>query len=144
MGIEDKNNDVFFKRLFNEDAIDKAPDGFADNVMQAIGVEETATASSRWSWSGWWLWGSIFLGIVALVTVVFFVDFSFMGNIFSGVELDGSRAANFIQNISTALVNAFQGFNISSTSIVIFMAIGLLVFADRIFRKRPKTQVNLI
>jgi hypothetical protein len=67
-----------------------------------------------------------------------------MGNIFSGVELDGSRAANFIQNISTALVNAFQGFNVSSTSIIIFLAIGLLILAERIIRKRPKTQVNLI
>ena len=26
MGTEDKNNDVFFKRLFNEDAIEKYPD----------------------------------------------------------------------------------------------------------------------
>lgn len=144
MGIEDKNNDVFFKRLFNEDAIEKAPDGFADRVMQAIGLEEAEAVQSRWSWSGWWLWGSIFLGVAALVTIVFFVDFSFMGSIFSGVELDGSRIANFVQYIGSGIVNAFQDFSISSTSIVIFMALGMLILAERMIRRRPKTQINLI
>jgi hypothetical protein len=144
MGTEDKNNDVFFKRLFNEDAIEKAPDGFTDRVMQAIGVEEAELVQSRWSWSGWWLWGSIFLGVAALVTIVFFVDFSFMGSIFSGVELDGSRVANFVQFFGSGIVNAFQGFSISSTSIIIFMALGMLILAERIIRRRPKTQINLI
>ena len=144
MGTEDKNNDVFFKRLFNDKNIERAPEGFADRVMQAIGVEETESVQSKWSWSGWWLWGSIFLGIAALITVVFFVDFSFMGSIFSGVELDGSRVANFVQNLGAGILNAFEGFNLSSTSIIILVAIGLLIFAERIIRKRPKTQVNLI
>lgn len=144
MGTEDKNNDVFFKRLFNEKSIDKAPDGFTDRVMQAIGVEEATEVQSRWSWSGWWLWGSILIAIAALITVVFIVDFSFMGSIFEGIEWDGNKLANFVQNVGSGFVNAFQGFTISSTSIVILMAIGLLIVAERVIRRRPKTHINII
>ena len=110
MGIEDKNNDVFFKRLFNDKGIEKAPDGFTDRVMQSIGVEETTLASERWSWSGWWLWGSILLALAALVTVLFFVDFSFMGNIFTGLTLDEGMLTRVSEEIGRELLGIQEGF----------------------------------
>ena len=144
MGTEDKNNDVFFKRLFNEKNIEKAPDGFADRVMQAIGVEETEAVRSRWSWSGWWLWGSILLAIGALITVVFFVDFSFMGNIFSGISIDEAALTRFSEELGRELLGIQEGFSISPLTVTIVIAIIALIVADRIFRRRPKAEMNLI
>jgi energy-coupling factor transporter transmembrane protein EcfT len=144
MGIEDKNNDVFFKRLFNDKGIEKAPDGFADRVMQSIGVEEKADTSERWSWSGWWLWGSIFLALAALVTMVFFVDFSFMGNIFTGLTFDETMLSRVSEEIGRELLGIQEGFSISPLTVTIVFAIIVLIVADRIFRRRPKTQMNIV
>jgi len=144
MGIEDKNNDVFFKRLFNDKGIEKAPGGFADRVMQSIGVEEKAAASERWSWSGWWLWGSILLALAALVTVVFFVDFSFMGNIFTGLTFDETMLSRVSEEIGRELLGIQEGFTISPITVTIVLAIVALVVADRVLRRKPKTQMNLV
>ena len=89
MVTADKNNDGLFKELFRHDGLEKAPAGFADKVMDALEAEGSMAKESRWSWSGWWLWGSIIFAFACLVVVVFFVDFSFMGGIFNGIEIDG-------------------------------------------------------
>ena len=144
MGTEDKNNDVFFKRLFNDKSIEKAPDGFSDRVMHAIGVEEATEVHSRWSWSGWWLWGSIVLALGALVTVVFFVDFSFMGSIFNGISVDEAALGKFSEEVGRELLGIQEGFSISPLTVTIVIAIIALIVADRLMRRRPKTQVNII
>ena len=144
MVTADKNNDGLFKELFRHDGFEKAPAGFADRVMDTLEAEGSMAKESRWSWSGWWLWASIIFAFACLVGVLFFVDFSFMGGIFNGIEIDGSRVTHFVQYIGSGLVSAFEGYSFSSISITIVMAIGALVIADRLLRRKPKMGMNLI
>jgi len=98
MVTEDKNKDGFFRELFAKESVEKAPDGFTDRVMDTLMAEAGLAKEGRWSWSGWWLWGSILFAVACLVVMVFFIDFTFMGSIFEGIELDGSRM-NQLQSV---------------------------------------------
>jgi len=142
----DKHSDQFFKALFRQGRIERAPEGFADRVMSSIEAETDLIAddSSIFSRNNWWMWASIVIALGGLVSVIFFVDFSFMGGIFSGLELDGSRVAQFIQVIGEGLISTFEGFTVSSTSVIIVLSIVVLVLADRFLRRKPKMGINLI
>ncbi len=144
MVTEDKHKDGFFREIFALDKIEKAPEGFADKVMNIIDAEGAVAEEERWSWSGWWIWASIFIGFVGLVVMVFFVDFSFMGNIFTGIELDGSRMSNFISNLGNGLITAFEGFTVSSITITIIIAIGALFLIERLLRRKPDLELPII
>ena len=144
MVTEDKQNDGFFRNLFALDKVEKAPEGFADRVMNIIDAEGSVVPEERWSWSGWWLWASIFLALASLVVMVFFVDFSFMGNIFEGLELDGSRMSNFFSNLGNGLIAAFEGFSVSSITITIVIAIGALFLIERLLRRKPDMELPII
>lgn len=142
----DKNSDQFFKDLFKQGKLEQAPEGFADRVMSAIEAETDLIAeeSSIFSRNNWWMWASMVIALGGLVSMVFFVDFSFMGDMFNGIELDGSRTAQFIQYVGDGLVSAFEGFTVSSTSVIIVLSIVLLVLADRFLRRKPKVGINLV
>jgi len=142
----DKHSDQFFKALFKQGSIERAPEGFADRVMNAIEAETDLIAeeSSIFSRNNWWMLASIVIALGGLVSVIFFVDFSFMGDIFSGVELDGSRIAQFIQYVGDRLIATFEGFSISTTSVIIVLPIAILVVADRLLRKKTKMEINLV
>ena len=146
MGKPEQHNDRFFSDLFKQDNLEKAPDGFANRVMDAIEAEtELVAEKSRiFSLTNWWMWASIAIALGGLITVVFFVDFSFMGTLFSGVELDGSRIGNFIQYFGNGLVSIFEGFTVSSTTAIIVISIVALVLADRFLRRKPKMEINVI
>ncbi len=144
MQTVDKNNDGLFRELFKHGNVEKAPKGFADGVMNALEAEGSYVKEGRWSWGGWWVWSSIVFALGCLVVIVFFVDFSFMGGIFNGVEIDGSRLTQFVQHIGNGLVSAFEGYSFSSISITIAMAIGILIIADRFLRRKPKMEMHLI
>ena len=144
MVTEDKHKDDFFRDIFALDKIEKAPQGFADRVMNIIDAEGAVVGEERWSWSGWWLWASIFLASATLVVMVFFVDFSFMGNIFEGLELDGSRLSNFFSNLGNGLITAFEGFSVSSITITIVIAIGALFLIERLLRRKPDLELPIM
>ena len=144
MGTADKNNDGFFKELFRKNGLEKAPRGFADRVMSAIEVEENTVRDGRWSWSGWWLWGSIIFALACLVGVMFFVDFSFMGSIFNGIVIDEALISRVTSEIGKELLGMPEGFSISPLTVTIVVAIIALIVADRLMRRRAKAQTNLI
>lgn len=144
MTKEEQHKDGFFKSLFGHGEKERAPHGFADRVMQAIEAESLTEADERWSWSGWWLWGTIVFAIACLSVMVFYVDFSFMGSIFTGWEPDGSRISQFISNMGSSLGTAFESFSLSSISIIILVAVAALLLADRLLRRRPGMGINVI
>ena len=141
---KDEHKDEFLRELLKHEGIRKAPVGFADKVMTAIEVEKSPAGEGLWSWSGWWLWASITFALICLVIVVFWVDFSFMGSIFEGIELDGSRMSQFFSNMGNGIVGLFEGFSISSLSITIVAAIGALVIVDRLLRRKPDIELPII
>lgn len=142
-GNEKKNEDLF-KDLFKTQDLEKAPEGFADKVMFAIEAEAAPIKESGWSYSGWYLWASLLAGVVGLVFIVFFVDFSFMESIFSGIELDGTRVSAFVSSMGNGFQKIYDSFSVSSLSITIIGAIIALFFIDRVFRRKPKVEVHLI
>lgn len=144
MTNKNKQTEEFFKELIKHGDIEKAPEGFTDKVMLALDTEESPAKSLWWQQSNVLLWGSIAVGILALVVTTFMFDFSFMNSIFTGVELDGTRITQFIQYLGTGFTGIFENFNISSVTIYIVIAIGALFIVDRLLRRKPRVELNLI
>lgn len=142
-GYEKKNEDLF-KDLFKNRGLEKAPEGFADRVMFAIEAEAIPETQSPWSYSVWWLWVSILAGVAGLVFIVFFIDFSFMGSIFSGIELDGLRITGLVSSMGNGFRNMYDSLSVSSLSYTILGAIVALFLIDRLIRRKPKIEVHLI
>jgi len=138
------HKDEFLRELLKHDGIQKAPVGFADKVMNAIEAEESPISEGLWSWSGWWLWASIIFAFISLVIVVFWIDFSFMGNILEGIELDGSRISQFFSNMGNGTVALYEEFSVSSLGITIVAAIGALIIIDRLLRRKPDMELPII
>ena len=139
-----EHNDELFRELFRQSGLEKAPEGFASRVMDAITAEEQAVNASPWSFSGSLLWGSLIFGFVCLVTAIFLIDFSFMGSIFEGVDIDGFRISQFISILGSGFVELFEGFHYSSLSIIIVIAIVALFLADRLFRRRSTIEIPIL
>lgn len=139
-----EHNDELFRELFRQSGLEKAPEGFASKVMDAITTEEQAINANPWSFSGFLLWGSLIFGFVCLVVAVFLIDFSFMGSIFEGVDMDGSRISQFISILGSSFVELFAGFHYSSLSIIIIIAIVALFLADRLFRRRSTIEIPIL
>jgi len=139
-----EHNDEFFRELFHQSGLEKAPEGFASKVMDAITAEKQVVKASPWSFSGFLLWGSLIFGFVCLVFTIFFIDFSFMGSIFEGADIDGSRIIQFISVLGSGFVQLFQEFHYSSLSIIIVIAILALFLADRLFRRRSTIEISIL
>ncbi len=134
----------FFKELIKQSGIEKAPDGFTDKVMNALELEKAPVKSKWWEQSGIWMWGSIIFGFACLVFMIFLIDFSFMGNIFNGFELDGTRVSQFINFFGSGFVGIIEGFNVSSITLSIVVAIAALFTLDRLLRRKPKVEFRMI
>jgi len=144
MSPADKNTDGFFKNLLSGEGLEKAPEGFADRVMQAVEAEKSMVKESLWSWSGWWLWGSIAFALGCLVVVLFFVDFSFMGSVFQGIVVDEALLSRITGEIGKELLGMKEGLSFSPTTIYIFVAIAALFVIERVFRRKPKMEMHVI
>lgn len=144
MNTQNGHTDKFIRELFRHNDTEKAPEGFADNVMQAIEsnaqLEGESSAVSR----QWWLWISIGLGFVGLIVAVFIVDFTFMADIFSGIVLDKTLLNKITEEIGRELLGIQEGFQISSLTLIIGIAIVSLFAADRIFRRKPKAELHIL
>ncbi len=139
-----EHKEEFLKELMKQGVVEKAPDGFTDKVMAAIEVENAVAKLQWWSRSGIWLWGSAIFGFACLVIMIFLIDFSFMGNIFEGIVLDGSRMSQFITIFGSGFVAIFEDFNISSISISIAFAITALFVLDRLLHRKLNIDFRLI
>lgn len=144
MTNQNEHNDELFRELFKQRGIEKAPEGFADKVMSAIEAETEPSTEKWWALSGLWLWGSIVFGFICLVGMVFFIDFSFMGSIVAGIEVDGSLFTQFIQQFGTGMASIFENFNISTITISILVALVFLFIIDRLFRRKPSVEMRMI
>lgn len=137
-------NDDFLKELIKLGNVEKAPEGFTDKVMQAIEPDTVPQSQPWWSLSNIWFWASLFLGFAGLVSIVFFVDFSFMGSIFEGFKLDEAFINTFTSEIGRELLGMSQGIEISSITVIIIVAIGALFILDRLLRRKPDVEFRAI
>jgi hypothetical protein len=144
MTIQEKHEDSFLKELIQRGSIEKAPDGFTDKVMNALDTEKEQLALPWWSRSNLWFWSSIFMGVIALVSIVFFIDFSFMGGIFEGIKIDEVMISQVTNEIGRELLGMSEGFEVSSISFVILAAFGALFILDRLLRRKPDVEFKII
>ncbi|MEN8225450.1 MAG: hypothetical protein ABFS05_08835 [Bacteroidota bacterium] len=144
MTSKNEHQEGFFKKLLKQGSVEKAPGGFADKVMAAIEAEAATVKAKWWMQSNAWIWGSVVFAFACLVVMVFMIDFSFMGNIVKGVELDGSMISHFVNYLGSGFVSLFSGFNISSITISIVVAILALFVVDRLLRRKPNVEIGMI
>ncbi|OPL14896.1 MAG: hypothetical protein AVO38_11200 [delta proteobacterium ML8_D] len=141
-----KRNDPdnsFFAGLFGNIEVEKAPEGFSGRVMSAI-LAENATAQKNID--AWWLWGGLLFGLIftGLVVIIFMVDFSFFGNMFAGMELDGQRMISFFNNSTSLFASIAKGFDISGITIFIMLPVAALITIDRLLRRKAGMELPLI
>jgi hypothetical protein len=141
-----KRNDPdtsFFAGLFGNIEMEKAPEGFSGKVMSAIRAEN---ATVRKTADAWWLWGGLIFSLLftGLVAAVFMVDFSFFGDLFMGVELDGQQIIRFFNNSTSIFASMADGFDISGISVFIMLPVIALITIDRLLRKKAGLELPLI
>lgn len=132
------NNDYFISKLIKKSGTDKAPAGFTDKVMANIEraeVPETYTDQPLFSRNTWLLLAA---ASVVVISVVLFVDWSFLGLNFRPEEIDAQKFKNiipYIQGIFQGLGDAFAFLTRSSIPAIILIGTFSLVALDRILRK---------
>ena len=144
MKKDNNKNEAILRELFAHSSTEKAPKGFADRVMDRVAAEPLPEAAERWLPGGWWLWGSMGIALVSLVVMVFLLDFSFMGTIFDGLEIDGSRAALFFEKFGEGITVLFRNFRVTTISVIILITVVALVLADRLLRRRAGTAFHIL
>jgi hypothetical protein len=89
------------------------------------------------------LWLVIGFALATLVVTVFFIDFSFIGDLFSGVSMEQPQMLTFFSNTFNSITQWFSGVKLSSVTLMVLISIGLLVIIERLLR-RPKTTSTLM
>lgn len=141
---KEKYNDDFLKELIRLGSVEKAPEGFTDKVMQTIDPGIDTESQPWWSLSNIWFWASLFIGFAALVSIVFFVDFSFMGSVFTGFTVDENLINTITTEVGRELLGMSEGIEVSSITVIIVAAIGALFILDRILRRKPDVEFRVI
>ena len=144
MTDQNNKNEDFFKNLIKKGNIEKAPMGFSDRVMAAIETEQQTVTTEWWFRNSTWMWGSIMMGMASFIVVIFMIDFSFMGNILNGIELEGSRISQFVKYLGTGFAGIIEGFRISSVTISVIVAFAALFVVDRLRRRKPNVEIHLL
>ena len=132
------NIDFFISSLVRKSTREKAPAGFTDNLMKRIetGVEqETVTSQPLVSRNMWIL---IIAGFAVVISLVFFVDWSFLGLNISSAGFDVQYFENLVVYFksTTEWLTFFFAFFTSSSvpAIVVAGAISLLAL-DKVLRR---------
>ncbi len=142
--MNEKNKRDLIGELFRKHETEKAPEGFADKVMQAIAEENVSESRPAWNSVAYLIWGAIFIGLASLAVAVFLLDFSFMSSIFEGIESDTGFFRDFVLQAGSSLGNWFTSISLSALSVMILLALGALFLLDHLLRKSPKTQTHML
>lgn len=129
--------------LINKASLDSPGEDFTSRVMkqvQAIGSVDTAVYQPLLSTKMWFVIG---FALATLIGTIFFIDFSFLGSIFEGVSMDQPQFFTLFAGMLNSAGKFFEGVKISSITMVIFIAIGLLIIIERLLRK-PKVTNSLM
>ena len=138
------NKDKMLGELIRKSSLDSPGDDFTGKVMaqvQASGHVESIAYQPLISGK---LWLVIGFALATLVVTVFFIDFSFIGNLFSGVSVEQPQMLNFFSSTFNSITQWLSGVELSSVTAMILISIGLLVIIERILRKPGTTSTLLI
>lgn len=125
--------DDMIRKLVRQKGLENAPGNFTDKVMSRIKsnpvIDDTQLLST-----GTWI--AIFLGVAAMIVVIFAVDIPYIDQIFSSSGLQKVSMNIFSEGFFSSMSSFIKGLNISSvTWMIIAAAVGLVVI-ERLWRKR--------
>ena len=129
--------------LIRKTSLDSPGDDFTNKVMARIQVNSLTESIAQQPFISAKLWFIIGFALATLVVSVFFIDFSFLGNLFSGVSIEQPRMVDFFTSTFNAMGQWFSGVKLSSVSVMILISIALLVIIERLLRK-PRTTGTLV
>jgi uncharacterized membrane protein len=133
----DHISDEFIKKLVKQTPDEKLPEGFTSKVMAAIPVTRAPAEVVEKGPLLWWQWLLIAAALVLAGYIIFFLNVS--GQI-SGIE---TQPAGFLMNylnmfssMVKLFTQGFSGIEVTSRPLIIVAAIAILVFGDRLLKKR--------
>ncbi|HOP12403.1 hypothetical protein [Lentimicrobium sp.] len=132
--FSETDNDRFLAQLMANLPLEKAPEGFTSGIMQQIqsGIEPLADTPE---YRRQMLWGYLsVLATLVIVVIMLFAQWPFLKiNLFSDTDQ--------LRNLLNASLGILEGFNSivsylkdSSTMIIIFLSVGLLLLFERLIR----------
>lgn len=132
--IEQPEDQLLFD-LFGKMPLEKAPEGFTEGIMQQVysGFEPLAESPE---YRRQMLWAYIAIGAALVIfMVMFFAQLPFL-------KINIPSDAGFLRNLLQAGLGFFEGFTRliaylkgSSTMLIIFFSLTLLLVIERIFRR---------
>jgi|GEM_PF-714634 len=140
----ESEDDLFLRELMLRLPVEKAPEGFTAGIMQQVysGVEPVADDKA---YRRQMLWAYASLG-AALIMMLFmlFAQWPFL-------RIGFINEQGILQKLLHASISFFSGFNQmiafikgSSTTILIFMSLTLLLVLERVFRSRAMHDRSLM
>ncbi len=132
------NTDFFIRSLVRKSTREKAPAGFTDNLMKRIETEveqEAVTSQPLVSLNMWML---IIAGFVAVSSLVFFVDWSFLGLNITSAGFDVQYFENLVVYFTSTvewLTSIFAFFTRSSLPLIILIGAISLLALDKVLRR---------
>ena len=139
-----ENNDIrdnFLKDLIRKKDQESLSPDFTSRVMNHIKIETSPVNEPLLKP---WVWISMVAAFVILVVVVFAVDIPFVNSLFSATGMEKITLNIFSTQFLTSFGAFFKVFHITSISIMIVVAAGLLLALDRFLKHRHQTSNMLI
>lgn len=139
MNNQDKDHisDEFIKKLMKQTPDEELPEGFTKKVMAAIPVTEAPVEVVEKEPLVWWQWLLIAAAFALAGYIIFFVNVS--GQISGAESQPAAYLTNYLSMFSslvTLFTQGFSGIEVTSRPLIIVAAIAILIFGDRLLKKR--------
>ncbi len=133
----DQQRDDFIRNLVRQQVPDQAPEGFTGRVMEKIQPETVPAHEPILSPA---TWAGIFIGIAALIVVMFVVDIPFISNFFSSTGIQRISLGVFSGNFYDSFIQFFKDLNVTAIGIAIVIGFIALVLLERIISRKKEAQ----
>jgi hypothetical protein len=137
------NKDKMLGDLIRKSSLENPGNDFTSKIMAQVQERSQVTSIAYQPLISTKLWLVIGFALATLVVTVFFIDFSFIGNLFSGVSMKQPQILNLFSSTFNFITQWLSSVELSSVTTMVLVSIGLLVIIERLLRK-PKTTSTLM
>ena len=133
--------DDFLRDLVRKKEKETLSPDFTSRVMGRIKME---SSSANEPLLQPWVWISLAAAFVIFVIVIFTVDVPFVNSLFSATGMEKISLNIFSAQFFSSFSNFFKGIHLTSITIMIVVAAGVLLIIDRLLRHRQPSSKLLI
>ncbi len=127
--------DKVLSDLMSKTKLEKPSTDFTDKIMSKVKSEKVLNPEFNKPLLNTTMWFIIGFAMIIGISSIFFLDFSFVTNLFSQINTEKFEVITFMTNIKSYFNNIFQGIQVSSISIMLIISVVSLFFLDRIINK---------